>query len=129
VTPTRDLADHLRALVTCQHLLCGAPVEDPPDLREAAEWEMVEAGEYAVLAFRGENYMVGLSPGHEGAGARAAVRVLRDRLTRTGRLQSAVHWRNWGSAKATKRLGATLMGMDDNGFFHYELTRENFRYG
>lgn len=123
-----DLAAHLRALIACQHVLCGAPPDDADD-SDDAEWEVVAAGEYALLAFKGENYMVGLSPGHEVAATRAAVRVIRERLDQLGRLQSAVHWRNWASARATKRLGATLLGMDEDGFFHYELTRENFRYG
>lgn len=124
-----ELAQDLYRLIADQHRACGAPVDPFPEFLDLSDWELHSTGESGVVAFGRELYMVALAPGHRSGEGRRVLAILRRKLEQVPVLRSTVHWRNWTSAMATKRLGAKLLGMDEDGFFHYELTRENFRHG
>lgn len=125
----RELAEDLFRLVTDQHAACGGPVEGFPEHEDLDQWELHPTGAGGVVAFKGDLYMVALAPNQRAGEGRTVLRILRRKLAEVGTLRSTVFWRNWTSAMATKKLGARLVGMDADGYFHYELTRENFRHG
>lgn len=124
-----ELAERLYQLVKAAHEECGAPVEERLEFFSDDDWEFHPAGRSGVVAFRGDYYMVALAPGERSGSGREVLKILRQKLREVGKLRSTVYHRNWRSAMATKRLGAVLLGMDEDGFFHYELTKEGFRHG
>lgn len=92
----------------------------------AVEAIYIAPGTY--VGFCGDNYAVVIDPEQKHY-TRDVVRALGVRLRTMSPIRAAVHHRNVASIIANRRLGAEWIGVDDQGYHHYLLTREGFRYG
>lgn len=124
----RELLDRLYDLLQASGATCGAPMERMDPATMDPDFEVHDVGE-GVLAFLGDYVLVALEPGSHPAASRKVVRLLRSRLEERGLTRHMVHPRNFPSVKATRKLGALPVGVDADGYVHYELTLERFRRG
>lgn len=125
----RELLDRLYDQLVEAHRAFPVPMDRmDPDTMDP-DFEVHDVGEGGVLAFVGDYVLVALPPGHHPGPARKVVRLLRSRLEERGLTRHMVHPRNFPSVKATRKLGALPVGVDADGYVHYELTLERFRRG
>jgi hypothetical protein len=92
------------------------------------DFHAIQVGPRSYVAFDGEHFAVVLHP-EERHYTRRAVRLIGERLKTYPKISSQVHHLNVLSIIGTRKLGATLVTTDADGYLFYELTREGFRYG
>ena len=90
--------------------------------------ELYEVAPHTFIGFH-RGYFAILVPKDGRPFSRRILVKLAEKLEKTHELRSIVHHKNVDSIIGTRRLGATLEGVDDNGYFHYLLTRESYKYG
>lgn len=100
-----------------------------PPAEEVAEMEFHAVGKSGVVSFHGPYVLIAYPPDDRVAAGRDIMPLLRARLDLLGETRHVVHSRNITSIRATRRLGAVPIGVDADGFIHYILKRENYRYG
>lgn len=99
-----------------------------PDAMRAYDIEVHGLGETGVLGFDDDYLLIYIPPAERVTATRQALDLIRARLER-GPLKSVVYFCNFPSIRTTRKLGGRLLGVDEDRFFHYEITRETFRYG
>jgi hypothetical protein len=122
---TNPLATRLWEILRAAH--------EPWDVDVSPGWgedfECYPAGDAGVVAFCRGYLLVGWPPDADISKCiREALPVIAAKL-QEGPLLLMVYYRNFRCVKAVRRLGATLLGVDDSQFFHYRLTAEDYRYG
>lgn len=79
-------------------------------------------GRRGVIGVFGDYVHTYIAPGDEVLGTRDAIRLYQQLLDAGRRVILPVYFCNWRSIMAIKRLGSTLLGVDEDSFLHYELT-------
>lgn len=125
-----------RALRRLQELLQDAHAQFGHDIGSPSQWvdytdrEVHWVGKSGVLAFLGDYVLAGWPDAEQREASRDAYKVLQARLDDRGFTRHMVYPLNFRSVKLTRRMGAVPVGVDDDGFVHYILTRERFgRHG
>lgn len=124
------LALRLWGYLRATHTALGVSCDSFDALIDASkDAELFALGSAGVAAFLGDYVYMAWPPDAKHVAVRAALRVLSDRLDSHGFVLHAVYPLNARSVVATRRLGAVPIGVDADGFVHYKLTRDGFRYG
>ena len=98
------------------------------DAHDVEGLDVRQVGERSFVGCKDGCFAVLIDPAERGTTRRVLV-VLAEWMQREGRLRAMVRWNNFPSIIGIRKLGAQLLGVDADGYFHYELTREGFRYG
>lgn len=124
------LALRLWAYLRCTHRALGVDCDTFDKLIDASRGaELHDLGGGAVAGFLNDYVYLAIPPDARHVATKAALRVLSNRLNTHGFVFHAVYPLNARSVIATRRLGAVPIGVDADGFVHYKLTQEGFRYG
>lgn len=123
---TTELLERLHDLLTAEAARRGDTVDrlDPNEYRSV---EAYPCGRSGVIVFIDHYALTGWEPQDVRRAARDAYRRLGDKLARDGFTLHMVHHLNIESIILTRKLGAELLGMDRDGYYHYRLTREGFK--
>lgn len=121
------LAVRLIAQLNLAHQRCGVDAEPLVGLLgDHEDTEIHELSPCGVLAFVGDYVMAAWPDDEQRVAAPVAYGILWARLRDRGLTRHMVHPLNLRSVKLTRRMGAKPIGVDADGFVHYELTRASF---
>lgn len=125
------LALRLHGMLSAVHRQWG--VDLPVDLMAAEEGEYHPLADTGVLAFipgaSGIYVLAAWVPDEMARASLEAHRLLSAKLKQVGRTLHVVYPRNFASVKLTRKMGAVPLGVDPDGFVHYELLSERFPHG
>jgi hypothetical protein len=118
-----ELAHELSEAHRKVHARLGAPHEDYYPMHG----EYFRIGTKGVIGVMGDHVHTFIHPDDKLRGTRDAIRLYRRLLDEGKRVILPVYMLNWPSIEAIKRMGGTLLGVDEDNFFHYELTDPKHR--
>lgn len=123
-----DLAERLWEILHATHAPWGEEIEPFP--AQFTAYHAVGEGVAAVVTVPYGRYMlVAYPPGGARARCTAATLRLIAAELRSTPLRFMVYYRNFPSIRAVRKLGAKPQGVDEDGYLHYLLTPEDYRYG
>jgi hypothetical protein len=124
------LAARLISMLNVTHQQFGLDPEPLAGLLGGGhEVELHELSPAGVLAFVGDYVLAAWPDDEMPQASRVAHRLLSARLKARGFTRHMVHPRNFRSVKLTRKMGATPLGVDADGFVHYILRSERFPHG
>lgn len=99
------------------HEKLGAPHHDyyPTD------GQYYRIGRKGVIGVFGNHVHTFIHPDDMARGTRDAIRLYQSLLDQGRKVILPVYFCNWRSMMAIKKLGSTLIGVDEDSFLHYEL--------
>ena len=83
--------------------------------------EYFRIGTKGVIGVIGDYVHTFIHPDDRVRGTRDAIRLYQSRLDAGKRVLFTVYYLNFPSIIGIKKLGSTLLGVDEDNFFHYEL--------
>lgn len=119
MTTQLTLALELSAAHAIVHESLGAPVE----WYGPANGEYYRIGRKGVIGVFGDHVHTFIHPEDKVRGTRDAVRLYQRLLDEGRRVIFPVYYLNFPSIIGIKKLGSTLLGVDEDNFLHYELKR------
>lgn len=120
----RALLDRLHDLLSQEAARRGDTVDRLDD--HAVDLEVCPVGQSGVIALINGYVIAGWPPAERRAAARDAYRILHQWLQERGVTKHMVHPLNFQSVIVTRKLGAKPIGVDRDGYVHYNLTLEAF---
>ena len=121
------LLAELYAGLVAAHAPLGLPVDELDRFTANPDMEIHRCGARGVLAYFGEYVVMVLPDPGDIVANRRVYSLLAERLHDRGLVRHMVHPRNFPSVKSTRRLGASPLGYDEDGYMHYVLTPETFK--
>lgn len=120
------LLTRLHTLLQAAHMKFGHTVDPIDAFTVDPDTEVYPCGPSGVLAFIGEYVLAAWPDAEHRPASRAAYRLLEERLATRGLTRHMVHPLNFRSVIVTRKLGAKPLGVDNDGYVHYLLTRQAF---
>jgi hypothetical protein len=117
MTSQLELALELSAAHAATHAALGAKV----DWYGPLDGEYYRIGRKGVIGVMGDYVHTFVHPDDIVRGSRDAIRLYQRLLDEGRRVIFPVYYLNFRSIIGIKKLGSTLLGVDEDNFFHYEL--------
>lgn len=117
MTTQLDLALELSAAHRAAHERLGAKVEPYGPM----DGEYYRIGKKGVIGVFGDYVHTFIHPEDRLQGTKDAIRLYQRLLDEGRRVVFPVYYLNFASIIGIKKLGSTLIGVDEDNFFHYEL--------
>jgi hypothetical protein len=111
----------LAAELSEAHRIAHAKLGVPPDDYYPLDGEYFRIGAKGVIGVIGDHVHTYIAPDDRVRGTRDAIRLYQRLLDSGKKVIFPVYYKNWVSVSSIKRLGAELLGVDEDNFLHYEL--------